>query len=688
MEDFRGLLDKSASWSLEDDKTFLEIVRKLSVDVTVNCNSVLTNIRRISTHTKLLEIKLENATNKLMLLSDTKFLESRVYEGTDENSHHQQDGLDSDQEREVETAQKLTEEQMVSEVLRNGFKMMMKKNNQVNERQQNIRALPSIIGSEEWFKDKFVQEEKTIVEEEILAADSDSLKYQEKEEKEDTVSENMVSKSSLPEKEDFRQNTKETKSAPVNQSIQFSDSEDDLEESMKISAKLGSNTNLFSLKSSGSLDSSCDSETMNSPHNVSEESIKPEENIEVNAAKDELDATDKNAFNFAAELSKKLGLPPLIKQENKPVETTAITQGLGAQDSGLLKSETKIVKSEKTAEKAKTSVLFDSDSDDDLFSIPARKQLPKVASKQKDPISVKKPLIELNDEDNSVKEDANTTEVKAKESEQHYPTKKPTLFNFSDDEDEEFFKDLKIQKKPQEDKGVSERTTPRTEIKTSLFDFDDNDDDDDDDFFQNLSLSKHASAPLSNLETTIEENEKVKNVYDDAEESKTEEKTEFTDGKHFKDEENRTDISLMDSEQDEVTEFKFPENLVPILESVTKQRVQIPRGRKPQSRTNRRNISAPLNYMDGKNIDEIYGNSFISSKEEILNDLDPTDVGLVVEKEKAFPTPQFLDMVDNLSESDLFMSKSPPPLTKMKPDSKSIFDDYSSDDSDDIFANL
>ena len=49
---------------------------------------------------------------------------------------------------------------------------------------------------------------------------------------------------------------------------------------------------------------------MNSPHNVSEESIKPEENIEVNAAKDELDATDKNAFNFAAELSKKLGLPP------------------------------------------------------------------------------------------------------------------------------------------------------------------------------------------------------------------------------------------------------------------------------------------------------------------------------------------------------------------------------------------
>ena len=50
---------------------------------------------------------------------------------------------------------------------------------------------------------------------------------------------------------------------------------------------------------------------MNSPHNVSEESIKPEENIEVNAAaKDELDATDKNALNFAAELSKKLGLPP------------------------------------------------------------------------------------------------------------------------------------------------------------------------------------------------------------------------------------------------------------------------------------------------------------------------------------------------------------------------------------------
>ena len=72
-------------------------------------------------------------------------------------------------------------------------------------------------------------------------------------------------------------------------------------------------------------------------------------------------------------------------------------------------------------------------------------------------------MIEPNDEDNSVKEDANTTEVKedanttevkAQESEQHYPTKKPSLFNFSDDEDEEFFKDLKIKKKPQGDKGV------------------------------------------------------------------------------------------------------------------------------------------------------------------------------------------------------------------------------------------
>ena len=71
--------------------------------------------------------------------------------------------------------------------------------------------MPSIIGSEEWFEDKFAQEEKTIVEgkiqkqenintvkiiiktwiiiiEEILSADSESLKYQKKEEKEDRVS--------------------------------------------------------------------------------------------------------------------------------------------------------------------------------------------------------------------------------------------------------------------------------------------------------------------------------------------------------------------------------------------------------------------------------------------------------------------------------------------------------------------
>ena len=88
-------------------------------------------------------------------------------------------------------------------------------------------------------------------------------------------------------------------------------------------------------------------------------------------------------------------------------------------------------------------------------------------------------------------------------------------------------------------------------------------------------------------------------------------------------------------------------------------------------------------------MDEFYGNSLISSKEEILNDsFDPIDGGLVVDKEKDFSTPQFFDMVDNLSESDLFMSKSPPPLTKVTPDSRSIFDDYSSDDSDDIFANL
>ena len=91
-----------------------------------------------------------------------------------------------------------------------------------------------------------------------------------------------------------------------------------------------------------------------------------------------------------------------------------------------------------------------------------------------------------------------------------------------------------------------------------MFDFDDNDDDDDDDFFQNLSLSKHASAPVSNLETTVEDNEKVKNVYDDdAEESKTEENTEFTDGENFKDEENRTDIKrfVEDDKDDFIVSF-------------------------------------------------------------------------------------------------------------------------------------
>ena len=98
-----------------------------------------------------------------------------------------------------------------------------------------------------------------------------------------------------------------------------------------------------------------------------------------------------------------------------------------------------------------------------------------------------------------------------------------------------------------------------------------------------------------------------------------------------------------------------------------------------------------------QNMDEIYGkslNSLISSKEEILEDsFDPTDDGLVVEKVKDFSapistsTPQVLDEEDNSSDSDLFMSK-PPPLSKVKPDSKSIIDDYSSDDSDDIFANL
>ena len=98
--------------------------------------------------------------------------------------------------------------------------------------------------------------------------------------------------------------------------------------------------------------------------------------------------------------------------------------------------------------------------------------------------------------------------------------------------------------------STSERTTKRTEIKTSLFDFDDNDDDDDDDFFQSLSISKHASAPVSKLETTLEDHEELKNVYS-AEESKNEEKTEFTDGEHLKDEENRTDIKRFVEENED-----------------------------------------------------------------------------------------------------------------------------------------
>ena len=71
-----------------------------------------------------------------------------------------------------------------------------------------------------------------------------------------------------------------------------------------------------------------------------------------------------------------------------------------------------------------------------------------------DPIPVKKLSIEPTVEENRVKEDVNTTEVNIKEAEEHYPTKKPSLFNFSDDEDEEFFKDLKIKKKLHGDIGV------------------------------------------------------------------------------------------------------------------------------------------------------------------------------------------------------------------------------------------
>ena len=82
-----------------------------------------------------------------------------------------------------------------------------------------------------------------------------------------------------------------------------------------------------------------------------------------------------------------------------------------------------------------------------------------------------------------------------------------------------------------------------------MFDFDDNDDDDDD-FFQSLSISKHASAPVSKLETTLEDHEELKNVYS-AEESENDGKTEFTDGEHLKDEENRTDIKRFVEENED-----------------------------------------------------------------------------------------------------------------------------------------
>jgi len=598
-----SLMSNAGSWSLSQDDSLQIILQEMSQNLLSRTSQTLDKIDNLGLTATRVQIKLDTAHNNLLLLSNTKFVEARVYDDSDEVVAE-----DVNDNKDLDSAP--TEEQTITEALKLGLnlvdtafeKVEVENSDSESEDDSNkniyvlqpinsyhTRQLPAVIGSTEWFDDDHIG----------LGDDNAS--------KDDEESE---SESEEEDVTDEKHDVKDDES-------EYSDSETD-EQVMKADKPVSAIPAPSKIIDNNEEDSVSDFSDDDDDDDLFRPAVKKEERknndiqdspLEIEDTQPEQNET-KEKRSFADELAAKLGGGT---KSSQPLEKTNADADA---EEAPVKVDKKTVKSK--------SVLFGSDSesdDDDLFSssvaLPKKAVVPKISSTT----TIKEIKIE---QEKTVAQDKPDELEKNEINEE---TKPKTLFSHSSDEDDDdFFADLKI--------PSSSNTTAQESKKAPINNMFDDKSDSEDDIFADLGgkLTKPAvekkSAPEPNKSKPVggismfgglnpsslfssKKKDKPEDEVDKDEEDSDSDDDIFDSPKLSKQgkvnnnfNQEKVFVATKDSVDENIT--IDPINIdsaldVSTLETVTKNRPKARPGRRPPTRAGRKRVEDISVFGDGDN---------------------------------------------------------------------------------------
>ena len=351
-----SLMSNTTSWSLANDDALLGALQDISENLLSRTAQVLDKMDKLAHKAISVQIKLDNANNNFLGLSNTKFIEARVYDDNDE-AIKTEDVPDNKLQ--------LSEEEIIVEAFKQGLEFVNSDFEQVpiensdsesdTEEEKtfyvlqpinkyHLRPLPAIIGTSEWFDD-----DKIGLADEVKGEEDE---VQSETESEDETTEAAVRDKSKSEESDFSSD---------------SDTELQTEEGKKVEQVIPPSSTRVDLSDTVSEFSDDNDDELFKPKPKPSEAIKP--TVSQNADTEKHDSGDidsgkeenlekSGTLNFTNELSSKLGLSmaPKLRNSDEIVDDSSHQ----SQKNETSKSRQKLMQK---------STLFDSsDSDDDLFS--------------------------------------------------------------------------------------------------------------------------------------------------------------------------------------------------------------------------------------------------------------------------------------------------------------------------------
>jgi len=474
-----SLMSNTTSWSLANDDALLGALQDISENLLSRTAQVLDKMDKLAHKTVSVQIKLDNANNNFLGLSNTKFIEARVYDDNDEAI---------ETEDVPDNKLQLSEEEIIVEAFKQGLefvnsdfeKVPIENSDSESDTEEektfyvlqpinkyHLRPLPAIIGTSEWFDD-----DKIGLADEVKGEEDE---VQSETESEDETTEAAVRDKRKSEESDFSSD---------------SDTELQTEEGKNVMQVILPSTTRVDL--SDTVSDFSDDDELFKPKPKPSEAIAPtvsqNADTEKHDSEDDIDSGKEEnllksgPLNFTDELSSKLSLSmaPKLRNSDEKVDDNSNQSQKNDRVEEKSKSRQKLMQK---------STLFDSsDSDDDLFS--GKASLPKKAVKAETP-----------KKDNIKSEPRSTDKIKAlpayDENRATSPPPQPQAIiplakrnilvesteDESDNEEPDIFADLKVTKPK-----IDEQDQDKKKISNGLFSLSD-DSDTEDDIFADIGKS-------------------------------------------------------------------------------------------------------------------------------------------------------------------------------------------------------